>query len=483
MKKRRRPSKPPTFALDDWRLVERIGRGGNGEVWLAENGSGAQMAIKFLKAQHRKRRLRFLSEAQVLAGLGARRGIIPLVKRHLKEAEPDGMWYAMPVAEGNTDELRGHLLESASAIAEVSEVLVGLHARDIFHRDIKPANILKWRNEWCLTDFGLVDAPSTPDLTKDNEEVGAKWTIAPEMRRRARESSGGPADVYSIAKTLWILATGSTTGFDGTYSRETVEQSLSKRCKNQYVGPLEDLLEDATSYDPSSRPTIAQFLERLREWLTSRSDFKVACRAEWVSLQRRLFPRYRPERARWRERDSIIKILNVIGGPRRINHTFIPTGGGLDLEGAVANDREDCVEMFLGSREVPSLVRPAFLELVFFDSNPEWSYFWLETSEMKPTGLYEDPGDCEEYVELPDGRLLERGHWDENGYNEGDSWTSLPESARLVVRHLRGPFVIVAKSSPYNQTPETYDARHAKMSSDEFFDYMRKNCQRPLPWA
>lgn len=46
--------------------------------------------------------------------------------------------------------------------------------------------------------------PEKENLTKIKESVGAKTTIAPEMKRNAKDSDGKKADVYSLAKTLWM---------------------------------------------------------------------------------------------------------------------------------------------------------------------------------------------------------------------------------------------------------------------------------------
>ena len=64
-----------------------------------------------------------------------------------------------------------------------SELFWFIYIREIYHRDIKPENILVLNNHCHIGDFGLVDFPDKKMLTHTGDQIGAKWTIAPEMRR------------------------------------------------------------------------------------------------------------------------------------------------------------------------------------------------------------------------------------------------------------------------------------------------------------
>lgn len=72
-------------------------------------------------------------------------------------------------------------------------------------------------DQFFLADFGLVDDPDKADITSTGEQIGAKRTIAPEMKWSSQRADGKPADVYSLAKTLWILLTGRRDSFEGQY--------------------------------------------------------------------------------------------------------------------------------------------------------------------------------------------------------------------------------------------------------------------------
>ena len=94
-----------------------------------------------------------------------------------------------------------------SAIIEIGRTLEFLHAKDISHRDIKPDNIFFLDGGYVLGDFGLVHYPGCISCTQTESHLGAWSTMAPEMRRNPKTSDGKKADVYSLAKTLWILIT------------------------------------------------------------------------------------------------------------------------------------------------------------------------------------------------------------------------------------------------------------------------------------
>ena len=139
-------------------------------------------------------------------------------------------------------------------IISVSNILIELHSRDISHRDIKPANILVKDDIIFLCDFGLVEYPTKADITPSRKDVGPHWTIAPEMKRNPSLADGKSADVYSLAKTLWILLTKQEKGFEGQYSVES-GIDLRKFIPSIYDTPLDNLLHKSTDHEPSNRPS------------------------------------------------------------------------------------------------------------------------------------------------------------------------------------------------------------------------------------
>jgi serine/threonine-protein kinase len=195
-------------------------------------------------------------------------------------------------------------------------------------------------------------------------------------------------------------------------------------------------------------------------------------------LLRRIFPNGIPIRYRWDDLDEIIRVLDLIGSVELTNHTFSPHGGGLDLTGAERSPEPGCIELNYGGSADISKPAGLFFE-AFGDDKLEWAYFRLENRTLKPSGVYEELyfDTHEELTHLGGGEYLPRSIWDQGnlGYDEGGDEIPLPDEAKPVFRNFSGAFVIFAKGSIYNNNPGTYDARHNKISGEEFRRYIQRN--------
>lgn len=177
----------------------------------------------------------------------------------------------------------------------------------------------------------------------------------------------------------------------------------------------------------------------------------------------------------WDDSNDIINVLNFIGKDKNLNHTFFPTGGGLDLIGAGNSIEHGCIELYFHEKAA-DIIRPKILSFHSFGSPYEWSYFRLDTYELKPSGVYEaSDRQSEELTEISPGQYIDRYYWDIGSYGRDESGVpaALPECARVITRFFSGSFVIFAKGSIYNAISGTYDARHSKMTSDEFRQYIK----------
>ncbi len=399
-------------------------------------------------------------------------GVVPILEAHLPEdPQTDRPWYSMPLGRPLWDAFASKDPRAISgAFVRIAETLASLHAQKIAHRDIKPANLLLIGNSPAIADFGLVDYPDKQELTAPREAIGPRVAMAPEIRELGPAADALPADVYSLAKTFWMFLTGRKQGFEGQYHDDT-SIGLRQHIRNEYLAPLENLLKAATDHRPTSRPTMAEFQARLKEWLRIVDSWEERNPLEWIDVQRRLFPVIRPERAIWTDIDDIVQILSLLGERTGLNHLFFPSGGGMDLTGAIRSDVEPgCIELDTEGQTV--VLRPARLLFESFGTDAQWDYFRLEAAPLDPSGVYDEAGLGldEEVTEIPDVGYVERWHWDENEYEE----KSLPEGSRVVSRYFGGAFVIFQKTSFYNRISATYDARHNKMSADEFREYMSK---------
>lgn len=209
--------------------------GGNANVFVAENARGEEVAIKILREEsgngkkavkrNRKKRIRFKIETEMVVGIQDEiKGVIPIFSYGLPDEKTKKYWYAMPIAIPLEDKLKEvkSLEDKVNCVLELARTLEALHKKDIVHRDIKPKNIYFYNGKYCLGDFGLVDYPEKRDLTSLQEAVGPKATMAPEMRYNAKNADGKKADVYSLAKTLWIVLT----GVDHIFTEEEIKEVL-----------------------------------------------------------------------------------------------------------------------------------------------------------------------------------------------------------------------------------------------------------------
>lgn len=193
-----------------YRLVEKLGSGGMGAVWLADDLSlDSHCAVKLIdpeKSRNEEVRKRFVREAKAAAQL---RG--PHVVDVFDRGESDGLLYiAMEYLEGEdlcTRLNRVGVLEAERTyrvIAHVSRALSSAHALGIVHRDLKPENIYlvpSYDEEIAkVLDFGIAQhaAYAIEDrATREGSFLGTPYYVSPEQAR------GRPTDHRS---DLWSLA-------------------------------------------------------------------------------------------------------------------------------------------------------------------------------------------------------------------------------------------------------------------------------------
>lgn len=462
----------PGDCLGAWTLIKNIDAGGNADVWLARRSDRQMGAVKIFRNLKDETYARFRREIAALQKLGDMDGIIPMLEFDFPEGKGARPWYAMPVAQSCR-----HFLRNADPKAIVTEfvrlgqTLEKLHALKIAHRDIKPENLLGLNGRLCFSDFGLVKYPDLAPITPERRDVGAKFTMAPEMRREAAGADGLPADVFSFAKTLWILLAGQSLGFDGPYIAGS-SVGLKNFLGKEYTTVLDKLLTDCTQHDPLARPAITEVVKRLNEWLKVVDDFQLQNAYEWREFAEKFFPLQPPEEATWTDQDAIITVLSEIAKVPGLNHLFFPDGGGMTLRAIRRASEPGFIDL---DTDFAVLLKPAKLTYVSFGLDPNWDYLRLEAEPVAPTGHY--PVKPEDYIEYLSE--LRPGEYDHpNVYDDRfDREEELPEGSRSVVRYLKGTMVFFSTSSPYNQNSATYDARHEKMGEAEFKDYMGRGAR------
>lgn len=124
-----------------------------------------------------------------------------------------------------------------------------------------------------------------------------------------------------------------------------------------------------------------------------RNDYREKQLKEWDDMLTHLFGGRIPLQCTWVKNTDIINVLQVIGKKPQSNHTFFPTGGGLDLAGADVSVELDCIELYFNvNGKSPDIVKPKVLIFQSFNAPYEWSYFRLETEKLEPSGVYDNLG-------------------------------------------------------------------------------------------
>lgn len=466
-------------AIAGWRLIEKLGSGGNGDVWKVVNSSGNEYAMKFLRQIDDVTYERFKSEVHILSTVDID-GVIKIVESFIpQERSDEGIpWFVMPLAESFADYIRRKkALDVVADFVCLAKTLEKLHHKEISHRDIKPENLLYLNDRLFFTDFGLVKYPRKEKLTPQKRDVGAKFTMAPEMRRIARDADGKKADIYSFAKTLWIALTGESKGFDGQYVPNGI-LGLNKYHRGLYLTSLDELLVLSTDNDPSFRPSMEYFYEELEKWLRLNEDFEERNVTEWFELQKIIFPIGVPERTTWTNLESIVSVISELSKAHSLNHMFFPNGGGHTITEASIAYENGFIALHVGSK-IAELLRPKKLTYESFGVDPSWDYFRLEAEPVKPTGIANAvsyDGIVEALTEIEPGEYVPYGAWDHGEYNGEE----LPDFARPVSRYLKGSFVFFCTTSIYNRLRGKYDAYsagHNKMTEDEFREFIRSGAE------
>ena len=234
-------------SLGRYRVIETLGAGGMGEVYLAEDTRlERRVAIKILPAelaQNPERMRRFIREAKAASALNH-----PHIAHIYEIGESDDgvTFIAMEFVDGTTlrDKIhreRAPLLEVLKYLGQAAEGLAKAHSAGIIHRDLKPDNIIVSRDGYAkILDFGLAKhVDSEPPLGDDASEaktvvieralstpgtiMGTAGYMSPEQARGSIQIDRR-SDIFAFGCLLYEAATGGHQAFPG----DTAVDSLYK---------------------------------------------------------------------------------------------------------------------------------------------------------------------------------------------------------------------------------------------------------------
>ncbi len=280
-------------AFSHYRIIDKLGAGGMGEVYLAEDTTlGRRVALKFLPheyTQDEDRLRRFKLEAKSASALNH-----PNILTIHEVGEADGRHFiATELIDGET--LHAVLRrtggmradEALKVAAQVASALAAAHEAGIVHRDIKPANIMVRRDGYIkVLDFGLAKLSESPAQQVDTSDPATTFAAhtasgvllgtAPYMspEQTTGKTVDARSDIFSFGAVLYEMVSGQR-AFQGASTVEILAAVIAQEPKllpAKVPADLASLIARCLRKDPARRyQTMADLkvaLEDLREELS-----------------------------------------------------------------------------------------------------------------------------------------------------------------------------------------------------------------------
>ncbi len=246
-------------AIGPYSIVQSLGKGGMGEVYLAKDPACARkIALKRVRPELKLNKTiqnRFLREAEVASTL-SHPSIVPILSI---QTVPPEIYYTMPFVEGVTlrqilrsgkedaHPLRNSIPSLARIFLQICEAIAYTHSKGILHRDLKPENIIVGKyGEVMILDWGIADFLHQIDkdeallakkisgegLTRPGKITGTLAYMAPE--RLLGKSSSVQTDLYALGVVLYQMLT-----LQLPFQRKTIAAFRKQVNNEELIDPIE----------------------------------------------------------------------------------------------------------------------------------------------------------------------------------------------------------------------------------------------------
>ncbi|GLY25199.1 serine/threonine-protein kinase [Micromonospora sp. NBRC 101691] len=251
-------------AAGPYRLLGRLGAGGQGVVYLGEDDEGHRVAVKMINADLSDLRIR----SQFMKEIAAARRVAPFCTAQVLFADVDGEqpYVVSEFIQGPTlyRHVREHGPVAGNALHRLAigtaTALAAIHRADVVHCDLKPDNVVLGPDGPRVIDFGIARALGVTE-TVTSRVMGTTAYMAPE---RFRNDPVGPAcDVFAWAGTI-AYAAGGRPPFGNDSLFAVMHRVLNDPPDLPPLPPgLDEVIQQCLAKEPGDRPEAEQVLMRL----------------------------------------------------------------------------------------------------------------------------------------------------------------------------------------------------------------------------
>ncbi|TDC75746.1 serine/threonine-protein kinase, partial [Actinomadura sp. 7K507] len=253
--------------IGHYSVLQTLGEGGMGVVYLGADPEGRNVAIKVLRpavAGDATARRRLAREVDSM-----RRVHSPHVAEILDaDVTAEQPYIVTQYVPGQTLE---EIVEDSGPIygqalqrlgVGLASALSAIHGAGIVHRDMKPGNVMLVDSEPVVIDFGIAQTAEATRLTATGMVIGTPGYLAPEIIEG--EDAGPPSDVHAMAGTVAYAATGRPPFGSGTF--ESIFYKIMQGTPDLEGVPdaLLPLLRSAMARNPAERPTAVNLVQLTR---------------------------------------------------------------------------------------------------------------------------------------------------------------------------------------------------------------------------